>query len=248
MRLRQVATVASELEPVVDDMCAVLGLEVAFRDPGVAEFGLTNAVMAVGDTFLEVVAPDGDDTAAGRYLDKVGGAAGYMVILQTEEEPEALRRRMSSIGVRSVWRADHEDMQGTHLHPRDVGGAILSIDRAIPSSSWRWAGPDWQSLEPSRVVSRIVGAVLSSPQPASMARKWGEVVERPPIPAANGGWELRLDDSVLRFQRAEGDRVGLTAVELAATDLEHAVGEAIERRLERRGRRIRIGGVDFVLV
>jgi len=35
MRLRQVALVARELEPVVDDLCAVLDVQVSFRDPGV---------------------------------------------------------------------------------------------------------------------------------------------------------------------------------------------------------------------
>ena len=70
MRLRQVATVARELEPVVDDFRAVLGIEVAYRDPGVAEFGLHNAVMPVGDTFLEVVSPTREHTTAGRFLDR----------------------------------------------------------------------------------------------------------------------------------------------------------------------------------
>ena len=58
MRLRQIALVARELEPVVDDLCAVLGLEVCYRDPGVAEFGLHNALMPIGTSFLEVVSPD----------------------------------------------------------------------------------------------------------------------------------------------------------------------------------------------
>src|SRR4051794_11157989 len=57
IRLRQVALVAAELAPVLDDLHDVLGLEVAYRDPGVATFGLENAVLPVGTQFLEVVAP-----------------------------------------------------------------------------------------------------------------------------------------------------------------------------------------------
>ena len=45
MRIRQIALVAEELDPVVDELCGVLDLEVGFRDPGVSEFGLHNAVM-----------------------------------------------------------------------------------------------------------------------------------------------------------------------------------------------------------
>jgi len=62
-----------ELEPVVADLEAVLGLAVAFRDPGVARFGLHNAVLPAGSQFVEVVSPTRMDTAGGRYLERRGG-------------------------------------------------------------------------------------------------------------------------------------------------------------------------------
>ena len=141
MRLRQVALVAHHLEPVVDDLCAALGITVAFRDPAVAAFGLHNAVMPLGDTFLEVVSPLQSNTTAGRYLERRGGDGGYMVILQCDDL-DADRRRVAELGVRVVWSLDLPDIRGTHLHPRDVGGAILSLDAAEPPDSWRWAGPE----------------------------------------------------------------------------------------------------------
>src|SRR5262245_66578243 len=88
VRLRQVALVAAELEPAVDSLCDVLGLEVAYHDPGVEVFGLRNAVMPVGDTFLEVVAPDRPGTTAGRLLDQRGGDGGYMVIVRSAVEED----------------------------------------------------------------------------------------------------------------------------------------------------------------
>ena len=48
IRLRQVALVARELEPVVDRLCSELGLSVCFRDPGVGAFGLHNALFKIG--------------------------------------------------------------------------------------------------------------------------------------------------------------------------------------------------------
>ena len=53
MRLRQVALVARDLDAAVEDVGGVLGIEVAYNDPGVGTFGLRNAVFPVGDTFLE---------------------------------------------------------------------------------------------------------------------------------------------------------------------------------------------------
>ena len=73
LRLRQICLVARELELVVDDLQAVFGLEVAYRDPAVGYFGLENALLPVGNQFLEVVAPIREQTAGGRYLEKRGG-------------------------------------------------------------------------------------------------------------------------------------------------------------------------------
>ncbi|HEY4668483.1 MAG TPA: hypothetical protein VIH05_01760, partial [Tepidiformaceae bacterium] len=80
LRLRQIALVARELEPVVNDFRNVLGIEVGYRDPGVGRFGLENALMPIGNQLLEVVAPIEEGTAGGRYLERRGGDGGYMVI------------------------------------------------------------------------------------------------------------------------------------------------------------------------
>ena len=61
--MRQICLVAHELAPVVEQLEAVLGLEVCYRDPGVGRFGLENALLPVGNQLLEVVAPTEENTA-----------------------------------------------------------------------------------------------------------------------------------------------------------------------------------------
>ena len=39
---------------------------------------------------------------------------------------DAARARLDGLNVRVVWKADLRDAAGTHLHPKDVGGTILS--------------------------------------------------------------------------------------------------------------------------
>ena len=58
-RLRQVALVAHDCGRVTAGLSRAFGWARPFCDPGVGQFGLTNAVFAVGDTFVEVVAPAG---------------------------------------------------------------------------------------------------------------------------------------------------------------------------------------------
>lgn len=170
MRIRQIALVARELDPVVDDLCAVLGVEVAFNDPGVAEFGLKNAVMALGDQFLEVVSPFRADASAARYLERRRGDGGYMVILQSDDL-DADRTRLARVGARIVWEIAFDDIATIHLHPRDVGGAIVSLDRPLPPAAWRWAGPGWEEKGRRSDARAILGAEIQSDEPAVLAAR-----------------------------------------------------------------------------
>ena len=199
-RLRQVALVARELAPVAPRLHDELGLDEPFRDPGIIEFGLENVVFAVGDTFLEVVAPVREETTAGRYLAKQGGDGGYMAIFQLPDVGEA-RRRVEELGVRVVWTSDHPDMAGTHLHPKDVAGAIVSLDWADPPGSWRWAGPAWTATVPEHRAGGIVGLTVETPDPEGLARRWADV-----LGVAADGTKVALDDGrqALTFVRSEG--------------------------------------------
>src|SRR4051812_21234852 len=98
VRLRQVVVAARELEPAVAELRAALPLGEPFADPGVGLFGLRNAVMALGDCFVEVVSPAQDGTTAGRFLDRYGDGP-YMVLFQVGDLPGA-RERARTLGIR----------------------------------------------------------------------------------------------------------------------------------------------------
>jgi len=248
MRIRQIALVARELEPVVADLCAVFGLEVSFRDPGVAEFGLHNAVMPVGDTFLEVVSPIRENTSAGRFLERRRGDGGYMVILQSDDLA-ADRLRAEELGVRVVWEVALPDIATVHLHPRDLGGALVSLDQPRPEGAWRWAGPGWEQRMRTSVVRRIAGAELQAADSAALARRWAEVLGRGVVWDGADVHEVPLDEGRLRFVPPRDQRGdGITVVELEAADPDRARKVARERGLSPDGARIEIAGTRFRLV
>jgi catechol 2,3-dioxygenase-like lactoylglutathione lyase family enzyme len=220
MRLRQIALVAKDLADAEADIRAVLGLDYAYDDPGVGKFGLKNAVFPVGETFLEVVSPSQDGTTAGRLLDKRGGDGGYMVILQVRDIGEA-RARVADAKVRVVEQAD---LQGgtvamSHLHPRDVGGAILSLDFMHPWERWEWGGPVWREHVRTDTSTGLVGAELQGDDPYAMARRWGEVLGREVEPAGEF-WRISLDEGgELRFIKAsDGRGEGLGRFDVAVRD------------------------------
>jgi glyoxalase-like protein len=212
-RLRQVALVARDREKTAAALQETFGWPDPFNDPGVAEFGLINAVFPVGDTFVEVVSPARPDTTAGRYLARRGSDSGYMAIFQMPSLEDA-RRRVADLGVRVVWKVDLDDIAGTHLHPKDIPGAIVSLDWASPTGSWRWAGPAWTGTAPDHPAGGIAGITIAVDQPAAAAQRWAGVLGLD-AEVDGGKVVVRLESAgqALRFvSAADGRGEGITEV------------------------------------
>lgn len=223
MRLRQIALVAAELRPVEQALIEAFDLEVCFRDPGIASFGLRHGLYAIGDRILEVVVPKEEGTTAGRYLERRGGDGGYMVLVQVDDV-EAHRTRLAGTDIRIVYEARGAGITGLHLHPGDVGGAIVSIDQADPPESWGWAGQDWAYHSASSVVSDLVAVEIQADDPAAMAARWSTALDRP----VGDEGAIALDDAVIRFAPAtDGRGDGLAAADLVAVDRARA-GQTVE--------------------
>lgn len=245
LRIRQLALVARDLEPVVEDLCAVLGVSVCFRDPGVATFGLVNALMPIGNQLLEVVSPKEENTSAGRRLDRQGGDGGYMVILQTDDLAGA-RARAEAGGARVVWELALDDIATVHLHPRDVGGAIVSLDESKNPDDWRWAGPSWRDSVATDVVRGIRAAEIRTDAPAKLAARWSALFGRE-VEERDEGADWALDDDThVHFRPASG-REGFQGIELDAPGRDRALSVARERGLAVDGDRVTIAGTSFRL-
>ena len=200
-RLRQVALVATDLDAVVSQLCETYGLSICFEDLGVAEFGLRNALMVVGDQFLEVVSPTEVGTTAGRLLEKRKGDGGYMAMFECDDLDDRMAR-IAQHDVRVVWAGDFPTIRGRHLHPRDVGGALVSIDQPVPNGSWVWAGPSWEAHRNDSVVRGIAGVIIGAADVAAMSSRWSE---------------LGIDRAV-EFARVGERGEGIDGVDLIAVD------------------------------
>lgn len=259
LRLRQIALVAHDLEARRQDIEDVLGLDICYRDPGVEKYGLHNVLFVTGGTFLEIVSPFRPDTAGGRYLDRRCGDGGYMYIVDCDDL-DRRREHIRSIGVRVVQDIKSADerssAEGLHLHPKDTGGTLLSIDRHsggpdIARSDYRWAGPDWRRHDRSARVRAITGARMQCDDPAAVAALWSGILERRVVREGDI-WTLELDNARARFVPIEDDRgEGLSAVRLSCKD-RNAILAAAEARGVKRGETasgpwVDLVGVRFVL-
>jgi len=250
LRLRQLCLVAERLDPVVDALTAVFGVEVCHRDPEVGQFGLHNALMPFGTSFVEVVAPIAEGTAAGRYLERRHGDGGYMVILDSDELPR-WRRHVAEIGVRIAAPLALGDYEGMQLHPRDTGGALLEINTTKNGADLHgpyWpAGPHWQQAVRGERVGAITGAVLQSADPRSLAQKWAQILQRG-VDADGDGFAIRLDNASLQFIPPADDRgEGLAGIRVQVREIGPALAAAAQLGLPRDERSVSIGGVRFML-
>jgi hypothetical protein len=228
LRLRQVALVGADLDAIAADITAVLGLGAAYADPGVEKYGLRNQVWPIGDTFLEVVSPTQAGTTAGRLIDKRGGDGGYMAIFQVDDLAAA-RTRIAGLGVRIADQADRNGASFTHLHPKDVPGAIVSIDAMEPVERWEWGGPDWRASVRTETAVDIRGAEMQLANPDAVSTRWAEVLDRP-RERAGDGWRIAVDGGELRFVGMRDDRgEGLRAFDVAVREPSDVLARARTR-------------------
>lgn len=214
MRLRQVALVCADLERVVSSVCSAFGLAVAYRDPEVAVFGLSNAVIPVGTQFLEVVSPFRDDTAGGRQMARMGGDGGYMVICQVPslEAQAEVRSRATSLGVREALTHVDGGSSILQFHPGDTGGSFLEVDCDTTEGGWSPAGANWPSSVQTSVVTGIGGVTVGTPTPDLTASTWAAILGISVVDRV-----IELEEGVtIRF--VDADVHALVRVSLAGVD------------------------------
>ena len=242
MDIRQIVMVSSLRDPIVSDLNKLFGLEVAFNDPGVGHFGLENAVMPLGTDFLEVVSPIEENTTAERYLHKRGGDGGYMVIIQVDDFDRS-KSLVNDYKIGIVWDTDLPEAKAIHLHPKQMGGAIVSLDWMNPKESWKWAGPEWNN-HITDDIKGIDGIEIQASNPEEMFNRWKDILDVSNINESEK--KIYLDNTWIGFIDEDDRGPGISAFSLIANNKELLMNKAKEHGFLREDN-IVVGGVKFYL-
>ena len=235
IQLRQICLVARKLEPVIQDLTAILGINRCFVDPGVGVFGLENTLMPIGRNFLEVVAPIEENTAGGRYLDRRNGDGGYMVITQADslKSQQQVRQNALDNGVRVAHETVREDWNLCQLHPGDLKAAFFEIESDSHNDfQGHWhpvGGLGWEDKVKQDITVDYLGVELQSPDPLELAELWGKVAG---LNIARNGAEFSMDfnNATIRFVEAKDGRgPGLGGLDIAVANRDHILSEAENR-------------------
>jgi len=255
LRLRQIALVAPELAPVEEDLREIFGLELCHRDPGLARFGLENSLWPLGNNFIEVVAPIEEGSAGGRYLERRGGAGGYMVITQCDDHAPR-KKRVAELGIRLVADSDRGEFANMQLHPKDTGGSFFEIDEQRgprgydEDGPWGAVGGDgWQEHRRLERVRAIRAVEMQCDDPRAVAARWSDIAELPVVETGAGRYEIGLQNAVLRFAPiTDGRPEGLSGLDIEVADREAVLASAKARGAYRSDEMVEFCGMRWRLV
>ena len=248
MRLRQLVFVSNERDKLGRKICDLFNLKETYNDAGLINFGLENVLIPLGDTFFEIVTPVQENTTAERFLDKRGGDGGYMVIVDVENFEEE-QKRIESSGVKVVWNGDRKEenihARTIHLHPKQVGGAILSLDKMIPESAWLWAGTNWEKDINKTLVDCLTGVIMQSEDPNLLCAKWEKALGKERI--SQDELSIHLNASRISFVNDEDGRGdGIYAFIIKTIDKDKVLENAKKMRVMSEDEII-LGGVKIIL-
>jgi methylmalonyl-CoA/ethylmalonyl-CoA epimerase len=130
MKIKKIAHVAlavADMEQTLSKLEHVLGIAATDR-AFVPSQRVDAALIAFGETSLEVVAPVGNEGVQ-RFVDKRGGSALHHVAVEVEGLDEAL----ATLKAKGVALIDQEPRIGAHgyrvafIHPKATGGLLIEL-------------------------------------------------------------------------------------------------------------------------
>lgn len=252
LNLRQICLVAPELEPVVDNVREIFGVDVCYRDPAVGKYGLVNALFVFGRAFLEIVAPVRENTTAGRFLARTGGVGGYMVIFDCDD-PEVRRERAQAMGVRIAHLLQYDTYRGSQFHPVDCRATMLEFDHTDGAEDldgpYHPAGEHWRDFQRLDRVQGISQVDIESPDHADLAAHWSRLMDRPVSAGEDDVPHIDCDLGTLRFVRAApGTPERPCAAHVQVSDPTAVLAAAARRGLPVFAGGVFIAGMNFIPV
>lgn len=257
MRLRHVSLATHDLEAVTSAWRQVFDGKVVYQDLNNGKFGLRNAVIPAGRSFVEVLQPLKEGTAVGRFLERAGGDACYMMDIQIGNWTPA-QTRLFENGVRIVYVVDRSkaeidpgDYLCVQLHPADLGGIFAALDVQRDARDhlddfgpWTPAGTAWHDDHESQILD-LEAIAISSPEPSALARRWARVLGVP----MTGDTQLELDMGRLEFsESAAGARARIAGLRFRVRDAELVRQRAESLGLLSDSGTVRICGTEITVV
>lgn len=126
-RIDHVGIAVPDLDEAIRFYSDAFGVEVVHEEVN-EEQGVREAMLAVGDSFIQLLAPLRPDSPIGRFLDRQG--PGIQQVAYTVDDIEVAAERLRAAGVRMLYDVPKTGTAGSRVnfaHPKDCGGVLVEL-------------------------------------------------------------------------------------------------------------------------
>lgn len=126
-KIEHVALAVADLDAAIAHYRDVWGIEVSHREK-VEDEGVEEAMLPLGDTFLQLVAPTGEETTVGRFLARRGEGMHHLAY-----EVDDLARTLEDLKAKGVQLIDEVPRRGgrghlvAFVHPKSNHGLLVEL-------------------------------------------------------------------------------------------------------------------------
>ena len=126
-KIEHVALAVADLDAAIAHYRDVWGIEVSHREK-VEDEGIEEAMLPLGDTFLQLVAPTGEETTVGRFLANRGEGMHHLAY-----EVDDLARTLEDLKAKGVQLIDEVPRRGgrghlvAFVHPKSNHGLLVEL-------------------------------------------------------------------------------------------------------------------------
>ena len=127
LKIEHVAIAVDDLEAAVSHYSDVWGLEVSHRER-VADQGVEEVMIRLGNTYLQLLGATGPDTTVGRFLERRGEGLHHIAY-----EVDDLEATLASLTAKGVEMIDDEPRLGgrghmvAFVHPKSNHGLLVEL-------------------------------------------------------------------------------------------------------------------------
>lgn len=129
-KIEHVALAVADLDAAIAHYREVWGIEVTHRET-VEDQGVEEAMLPLGDTFLQLIAPANDETTVGRFLASRGEGLHHLAY-----EVDDLPRTLEDLRAKGVQLIDEVPRRGgrghlvAFVHPKGNHGLLVELIQA----------------------------------------------------------------------------------------------------------------------